>query len=154
MFVISTAGSTDVAEIEALITAAYGIYVERIGRKPAPMTADYDVATASGTVTVVRDSGGPLGGQLVGVLVSELKSDHLFIENIAVSPAAQGRGVGAELLRFAEAMARKAEVTQIRLYTNAAMTENLSYYPKRGFTMVGRRVEDGFERVYFVKRLT
>jgi hypothetical protein len=33
------------------------------------------------------------------------------------------------------------------------MTENLDYYPKRGFTVVERRREDGFDRVYFSRVL-
>jgi hypothetical protein len=33
------------------------------------------------------------------------------------------------------------------------MTENLAYYPRRGFVEIGRRVEDGFRRVYFSKQL-
>ena len=33
------------------------------------------------------------------------------------------------------------------------MTENLALYPALGYVETGRRVEDGFSRVYFSKRL-
>jgi hypothetical protein len=33
------------------------------------------------------------------------------------------------------------------------MTENLKFYPRRGFTEVDRRTEDGFPWVYFRKQL-
>jgi hypothetical protein len=33
------------------------------------------------------------------------------------------------------------------------MTENLKIYPKLGYTVVGRRTEAGFNRVYFEKTL-
>jgi hypothetical protein len=33
------------------------------------------------------------------------------------------------------------------------MTENLAYYPRRGYVETHRTVADGFSRVYFSKRL-
>jgi len=36
----------------------------------------------------------------------------------------------------------------IRLYTNAAVTENLSMYAHMGFVETHRAVEKGFNRVY------
>jgi hypothetical protein len=36
----------------------------------------------------------------------------------------------------------------LRLYTNAAMTENLSMYAHLGFVETHRVTEDGFNRVY------
>ena len=39
------------------------------------------------------------------------------------------------------------------IYTNAAMTENLAYYPRHGYTQTHRAQLDGFQRVFFRKRL-
>ena len=39
----------------------------------------------------------------------------------------------------------------MRLYTNEAMTENLSFYPRHGYRETGRAVQDGFRRVFFSK---
>jgi hypothetical protein len=39
-------------------------------------------------------------------------------------------------------------LSAIRLYTNAAMTENLSMYAHLGFVETHRAVEKGFDRVY------
>ncbi len=33
------------------------------------------------------------------------------------------------------------------------MHENLRFYPRLGYREVGRRLEDGFRRVYFSKQL-
>jgi hypothetical protein len=33
------------------------------------------------------------------------------------------------------------------------MAENLSIYPRLGYVEVARRVEDGFNRVFFAKRV-
>jgi GNAT superfamily N-acetyltransferase len=72
---------------------------------------------------------------------------------VAVLPAAQGRGVGARLLALAEDRARALHVPEIWLYTNAAMTENLAYYPRHGYIETHRAQHDGFCRVFFRKRV-
>ncbi len=110
------------------------------------MTADYAAAVADGTVWVAtRDD------PVVGLLVLLPRPDHLLLENVAVLPAEQGRGTGSQLLAFAEEEARRRGLPEIRLYTNEAMTENLSYYPRRGYTETHRARADGFSRVFFRK---
>lgn len=39
------------------------------------------------------------------------------------------------------------------VYTGAQMTENVSYYPRRGFVETHRATEDGRPRVHFARRL-
>ena len=136
----------DVPELRALASAAYEGYVLRIGRPPAPMTADYAHAVRDGQVWVAEAD-----GVLVGLAVLVLREDHLLLENIAVSPAAQGQGVGGRLLGFAEEYARRHGLRQVRLYTNEAMTENLAYHPRRGYTETHRAEQGGFRRVFFSK---
>ena len=67
----------------------------------------------------------------------------------AVRPDVQGRGIGVRLLDLAEDHARSLHLGEVRLYTNAAMTENLSYYPRHGYVETHRAECDGFRRVYF-----
>lgn len=147
-------------QVVALVRTAYAPYIERIGKEPAPMGADYGAAIAAGQVVVARRvsgrtppaTGSPATqGEVLGLIVTEAFTDHLLIENIAVSPAAQGFGVGGMLLEHAYAEARALGLAEVRLYTNAKMTENLSYYPRRGFTEIDRRRENGFDRVYFAR---
>jgi ribosomal protein S18 acetylase RimI-like enzyme len=127
--------------------AAYRLYVDRIGREPAPMTADYGIAK-SGEAWVAEQ-----GGTIVGLLVLVPALDHLLLENVAVAPPAQCLGVGARLLRLAEERARAHGLPEVRLYTNEAMTENLAYYPRRGYRETHRATQDGFRRVFFSKVL-
>lgn len=139
----------DVPDIEQIVNNAYTPYISRIGRAPAPMTVDYQrlVATTSNASVLVENS------SIVGVIVTIAEPDHLMIENVAVASTAQGRGHGRTLLEHAEQQARALGLPQVRLYTNAAMTENLTLYPRIGYVEVARRSEDGFERVYFTKDL-
>lgn len=110
------------------------------------MTVDYRCALADSRVWVVD-----VDCRASAVMVLEAHANHLLIDVIAVDPAAQGRGIGTVLLDRAEADARERGLTELRLYTNEAMTENLLYYPRRGFEETGRRIEDGFRRVYYRK---
>jgi N-acetylglutamate synthase-like GNAT family acetyltransferase len=142
------ATTADLAEILRLITDAYTKYIERIGRPPAPMTADYAAALRHSRMWVLER-----GGEMVGALVTEHRADHLLLETVAVAPSAQGSGYGRLLLERAERDAAELGLTEIRLYTNEAMTENLSFYPRHGYRETGRAVEDGFRRVYFSKTL-
>ena len=138
----------DAGQVRALVNEAYCVYVERMGRQPAPMDADYDTLIGAGHVWIAVGAEG-----LLGLIVLEPRADHLFIENIAVSPRCRGRGLGSELLAFAEARARAAGLGELRLYTNALMFENLSYYPRRGFVETHRARSSGFDRVFFAKTL-
>jgi GNAT superfamily N-acetyltransferase len=138
----------DVAAIRVVAAAAYEPYVARIGRPPAPLTADYAGAVGRGEVWVAVTD-----GVIAGLLVLIPAPDHLLLENIAVLPAAQGTGVGSRLLALAEDQSRALGLREIRLYTNAKMTENLAYYPRHGYVETHRGEGDGFSRVYFAKRL-
>jgi ribosomal protein S18 acetylase RimI-like enzyme len=90
-------------------------------------------------------------GELVGLIVLENHPDHLLVDNVAVVPEAQGRGIGRLLLAVAAREARERGLPEVRLYTNAAMTENIAMYPQLGFEETHRVTEKGFQRVYFRK---
>jgi len=137
--------------LREIAVAAYGQYVPLIGRPPAPMTADYAAAVRSGQAWVAVAAGA--GGGVQGFIVLLPQPGYLLLENVAVRPAAQGRGLGARLLAFAEEQARGLGLAEIRLYTNEAMTANLAYYPRHGYTETHRAEEAGFRRVFFRKHL-
>lgn len=56
-------------------------------------------------------------------------------------------------MAFAEETARRGGLPSIRLYTNVKMTENIPFYEDLGFVETNRRREDGFDRIYFERRL-
>jgi ribosomal protein S18 acetylase RimI-like enzyme len=112
------------------------------------MTADYAPAVAGGHVWVAARN-----GAVVGLLVLIPRPGHLLLENVAVLPAEQGRGTGTRLLDFAEEHARQRGLPEVRLYTNQAMTENIGYYARRGYSETHRALDEGFARVFFRKAL-
>jgi GNAT superfamily N-acetyltransferase len=136
-----------VAHLRSLAAAAYLPYVPRVGRPPAPLSADYAAIVARGEASVAVRA-----DQIIGMIVLVAQADHLLLENVAVLPAEQGQGVGTRLLEFADARARELGLPAIRLYTNEAMTENLAYYLRHGYVETHRAVEHGLRRVYFIKQ--
>lgn len=112
------------------------------------MRQDYRRVIRERDVTVAEE-----GGKIVGVLVLDTTRRGFLLDNVAVDPAHQGRGIGSVLLSRAEEEARRAGYRAIYLYTHATMTENRELYARRGYAEFARRTEQGFRRVYMRKRL-
>lgn len=146
---IRRAQPTDRAAVEQMVRDAYSMYVERIGKPPGPMLDDYAALIADGTVSVLEDG----DGMIVAIIVLLPKPDHLLLDNIAVRPDGQGRGLGRQLVAFAEAAARRLGHAELRLYTHQKMTENIALYARLGFVETGRGQEAGYDRVFMTKRL-
>ncbi|KAF5627591.1 GNAT family acetyltransferase [Fusarium sp. NRRL 25303] len=147
---LTRAKASDVPSIQLMVNAAYEKYIPRIGKPPAPMTADYPSLLTTHDIFILCTAQSPVGAL---VLQHEPDSDAIKIENLVVDPSAQGRGYGKVLMRYAEDFAKSRGCNALELYTNVKMVENLGLYLKMGFVETGRRVEDGFERVYFRKEL-
>jgi N-acetylglutamate synthase-like GNAT family acetyltransferase len=138
----------DIDAIDGLITESFGKYVERIGKPPAPMLADYAGLLDTSRIWVLerRDA-------VIAVLVTQHRGDHLLLDTVAVAPGAQGGGHGRRLLERAERDATEQGLSEVRLVTNEAMTENLVFYPRHGYRETGRAIQDGYRRVFFSKSL-
>ena len=146
---IRQAVAKDEPAIRDCAEQAYAGYVSLIGRKPAPMVADFAAQIAHGRVHVATGE----GDALQGFIVFYPEGRHMLLENVAVLPGAAGRGVGKALIGFCESEARRRGFDAVHLYTNEKMTGNLSLYPRLGYAETGRRTEDGFDRVFFEKAL-
>jgi N-acetylglutamate synthase-like GNAT family acetyltransferase len=138
----------DAEAISSLVETAYAQYVERIGLRPAPMDVDYAAEISEREVWVV-----PREGRVEGVLVVQAEPDHVFVHNVAVDPAVQGRGLGKALLELAERRTAELGLREVRLLTNELMTENRAMYAHLGWEETEVRSEPGYRRVYFRKRL-
>src|SRR3954447_24504740 len=112
------------------------------------MLDNYAALIENGRVHVIEHE-----GIVQGVLVLIPEDDAMLLDNVAVAPAAQGRGLGRKMLEFAERTAINYGHHHIRLYTNEAMTENIALYLRIGYSETHRVEEKGFRRVYMVKSL-
>jgi ribosomal protein S18 acetylase RimI-like enzyme len=120
--------ASDAPAIRALTREAYAKWVPLIGREPKPMTADYAEAVRRHRIDLLH-----LDGVLAALIETIAEADHLLIENVAVSPAFQGRGLGRKLMAHAEQIAASAGHGETRLYTNKLFAENIELYRKLGY---------------------
>ncbi len=92
-------------------------------------------------------------GEIVGLVVLDVDDEGFVVDNIAVDPSHQGRGVGRSLLETAEVAARRAGFDSIYLYTHERMTENLALYSRIGYVENDRRLRGEASIVYLRKKL-
>jgi ribosomal protein S18 acetylase RimI-like enzyme len=140
---IRPADASEAVAIGALVRSAYGRWVERFGREPSPMRDDYGRRIADGQVWVMEAE-----GELVGLVVLKDGPEALLIQNVAVTPAEQGKGHGRQLIDFAEAEARRRGYGGVRLFVNALMDENVALYQHLGFSQIERVQADEHGRIY------
>ncbi|MDS9467026.1 GNAT family N-acetyltransferase [Paracoccus sp. MBLB3053] len=148
-FAIRRACPEDEAAIRHCAETAFARYVPRMGRRPAPMDVDFERHIGAGEVHAALD----LEQALLGYVILIARPDHLLLDSLAVLPEAKGMGLGKALLAFCEDETRRQGFDEIRLYTNARMTENLTLYPHFGYVETDRRRDEGFDRVFFRKKL-
>jgi len=92
-------------------------------------------------------------GRIVGVLVLIHRPETMLLDNVAVHPDFQGQGLGRRLIALAESETKRLRYDEIQLYTNEKMVENIALYSRLGYVEIGRRSEQGLQRVYMSKRL-
>jgi ribosomal protein S18 acetylase RimI-like enzyme len=143
MTAVRQATPTDQARVEEIVRAAYQPWVEVIGMRPLPMEADYAALTEAGQVWLLDD----------GLIVLAPEDGVLLVENVAVHPDAQGRGLGRRLLAFAEERARLLGLPELRLYTNLKMLSNIALYERLGYVREAEESIQGRHAVHMRKRL-
>lgn len=146
---IRQAAAADVVGAQAVLRAAFTPFIAVIGQKPAPLLADLAAAQSAGQLWVAGDK-----GAVAAMMVCFAKGSDLELDILSVAPAAQGQGLGAQMVAHAEHLARTAGARALTLYTNAAMTGAQRLYARLGFDLVDRRPQDGFDRLFYRKPLS
>ena len=146
---IRKAETGDGKSLHEIAQLAFAPYLERMDRPPAPMLADYGELIAKGDAWILE-----LDGRIAAFAILKDEEDGwLLLDIVAVNPAFQKRGLGRQLVNFAMETAKDRCQKGARLYTNAAMIENLEWYPKLGFREIGRKRENGYDRVWFEQEI-
>jgi GNAT superfamily N-acetyltransferase len=147
-FDLRQAVAADAPAIRRLTRDAYAKWVPVIGREPKPMTADYGEALRHHRIDLLQ-----VDGKLAGLIETIPEADHLLIENVAVLPAYQGRGLGRRLMAHAEDLAAAHGHAEIRLYTNKLFAENVQLYGKLGYRVDREEAFSGGVVVHMSKRI-
>ena len=146
-FSMRRATAADAGVVRLLVHAAYAHYEPLLGRTPMPMLTDYDSAVRDHEVWLLETS----DGALAAVLELVERSDHLWIDNVAVDPAWQGRGLGRRLLGYADDEARRRNLPELGLLTNERYTANIAMYERYGYRETHREPLLGTDLVHFRK---
>jgi ribosomal protein S18 acetylase RimI-like enzyme len=134
----------DLAAVTSVVSEAYEPWAQRLGFRPGPLYADYAALIDAKRVYLAGDDA-------IIVLVPE---EHwLVVENVAVRPESQGRGIGRALLVFAETEAARRDLTEVRLYTHERMESNAALYRKLGYIETGRQAVAAGSLIHFRKPL-
>jgi len=132
------AQASDAVAIRRLTRDAYAKWVPVVEREPKPMTADYDAAVLKHRFDLLY-----LDGALAALIETVDEVDQLLIENVAVSPGFQGRGLGRKLMALAEEIALALGRSRIRLYTNKRFEKNVQLYLRLGYGVDSEEEIDG-----------
>lgn len=136
----------DADRVREIVRAAYAKWVPVIGREPMPMRVDYAEAIQAHRIDLLL-----LEAEPAGLIETRLEPDHLWIENVAVRPEEQGRGLGRRLLAWAEALAAEAALSEVRLLTNEAFADNVALYIKLDYRIDRREPFMGGITLYMSK---
>lgn len=139
---------SDAPAIRALTRLAYAKWVPIAGREPLPMRADYEAAIRDHRIDLLYRE-----GDLAALIETIAETDHLLIENVAVSPAFQGQGLGRTLLAHAELLAAASGYAEVRLYTNKLFAANITLYQRLGYRIDREESLNGGTAVHMSKRL-
>ncbi len=145
---IRRAQPADAIEITTCVEAAYRHYIYRIGKPPGPMLDDYSKVVEQHQAFVAEES-----ERVIGVLVLIRKKGGILMDNVAVLPKYQGKGLGHRLIQLAETHALEQGFKYLDMYTHELMTENIEMYKCLGYVETKRCIEKGYRRVYMRKKL-
>ena len=78
-------------------------------------------------------------GQVMGYAVSDVRGEFGVLARLAVLPAAQGQGLGRQLLTDALRFCRRSGARSVSLNTSASNQASQRLYAQHGFRLLGKR---------------
>jgi ribosomal protein S18 acetylase RimI-like enzyme len=142
-------GTTDeLGLIKSIAFRAYFPYVEMIGKRPAPLDANYFEKIEDRALHILL-----VNNEIVGFIVVYFVDGNLLIENVAVDPIHHGKGFGSKLMRYAENLAARGKAEAITLYTQEHMIKNIQIYTGMGYVFTHKSEWNGLNRIHMSKTL-
>jgi N-acetylglutamate synthase-like GNAT family acetyltransferase len=92
--------------------------------------------------------------QVIAFAILVKINDQILLDNIAVDPLHQKKGIGNNFIKFIEQYLIKQKISKYQLYTNEKMFENIDWYQKIGFKIFKKVTEKGYNRIYFEKKIS
>jgi len=137
---------------EELLALIMGSFAYMDGVVDPPSSAHR--LTASSLKDKARDEIGlaaEVDERLLGCAFLRPEPDFLYVGKLAVSPEAQGSGIGSRFLAEAEAIARKLGKPALRLETRIELTGNHRRFGAWGFVKTAEKSHAGYHRITFIE---
>ncbi|MBI1171677.1 GNAT family N-acetyltransferase [bacterium] len=132
----------DWAALHALILRAFAGMEGRID----PPSSARNLTPESLAAEAARAEIWVLGAPPLACMILTPKPGRLYLGKLAVDPSAQGVGLGATLVRWAETRARALGLPRLELETRVELVENHAFFQHLGFSETGRKAHAGFDR--------
>lgn len=88
---------------------------------------------------------------LLGCIFCKTEPATLYIGKLAVSPLAQGKGVGVALCGLAEQLAQQLGLKALRLQTRIELVGNHVKFGRWGFIKTAERSHAGYQRITYIE---
>ena len=141
--IITRANLEDIKELNKLVNSAYRGEESKKGWTTEAEILDgiridekaLMVLLAKPEVTILKLS--DQNGKILGTVCLELKPDALYLGMFAVSPLAQGNGIGKSLLFAAENHALENNCNRIVISVISSRIELIDWYSRHGYVPTG-----------------
>jgi len=140
---------SDLPVVAACIRAAYEPQSAEIGVRLAPLDTDCGAAIARNEVHLSLTP----AGDVEGLILFHAEPPVMHLDNVAVAPGHQGRGIGGKLISSCEREAGRLGCESVELYTNQKLVRNIAVCLHLGYQVTDRRLDEGFHRIFFRKLL-
>ncbi|MFF1547444.1 GNAT family N-acetyltransferase [Streptomyces sp. NPDC058291] len=138
------ATAADVDDLVALIESAYRGDSSRAGWTTEADILQGQRTDPDGVLAVVEAPSSRLltaeqGGRIVACCQLDHRGDHAYFGMFAVSPTAQGSGLGKTVMARAEREARESwGVTEMHMTVISVRDDLIAWYERRGYRRTGR----------------
>jgi GNAT superfamily N-acetyltransferase len=113
-------------------------------------SAEIDVIVAGGMAGITPDGGERYARFWEWIEGCHPGERHWLLDQLAVEPQAQGRGIGSAMLRFA---LERASADGLPLFLETGLARNVTYYARFGFSVVRHAdAPGGGPHVWFMRR--
>ncbi|MEQ8814713.1 MAG: GNAT family N-acetyltransferase [Thalassobaculum sp.] len=136
------------ARLPQVLAAIHGAFAEYEGKLAPPSAAMKETVDslarrlAAGALFVAEDA----DGTVIGAVCAERKGEAIYLDRLAVPPAARGRGVAAALVAAVEAFAAETGAASVTLGVRLALADNIGMFERLGYVETARTAHPGFDR--------
>jgi ribosomal protein S18 acetylase RimI-like enzyme len=80
-----------------------------------------------------------MGDRIIAYYSVDIRNDNLFINSLQVMRPFQGQGLGREMMRRIEEIARARDLRAIELWVQVTNREAMEFYRHMGYRMISRQ---------------